>query len=451
MQKKIIVCITAVALVLLSGCGQNDTTLVTKTKVSKTPTTSAPSDNNPGGLCSNAKYKTELSSSGFGKLINAKLVGLDFESQENLWSKEGNDINTLSDLTCLEFLHIMEMQKDFDTLSALLGMNKLKVLWMDTPLLNFDTATGMPATQIKDASAISKLSTLIDLSLSGYRIGIFPSLAGLSNLKYLTLTNMYGIKGTSFLSGVKNLEELYLQDDDLSDLSGISKLKNLKNLTITGVAGASYKSLRPTQFDDISPLENLSNLELLNLSGTESAGETLKCQTENDEGKLSNLESLSGLVKLKKLTIACQPVSNLSSIANLVNLEELDLTAPTYDITAKERGSFGKVSNLASLSGLKKLKKLILTGQPIKDISPLADIKSLEEIVLSNTKVTDFSPLYSRPNLKKIDAYGALDLGGKCNKLMAGSSEARKCVDDSYVKCTELKAKFPAGVFNCLN
>jgi Leucine-rich repeat (LRR) protein len=54
------------------------------------------------------------------------------------------------------------------------------------------------------------------------------------------------------------------------------------------------------------------------------------------------------------------------------------------------------VSNLSILNGMTSLRKLLLNGVPLSDLTPLQSLK-LTQLLLSDTKGTDLSPLKEMP------------------------------------------------------
>lgn len=101
-------------------------------------------------------------------------------------------------------------------------------------------------------------------------------MAGLSNLRVLTLSENQGISNIGPLSGLTNLIELRLGANQISDLGPVAGLTGLTILTLHeneisdieplgGLANLTELSLRLNQVNDISPLAGLTNLSSLNL------------------------------------------------------------------------------------------------------------------------------------------------------------------------------------------
>jgi len=107
------------------------------------------------------------------------------------------------------------------------------------------------------------------------------------------------VSDISALSGLTNLEELYLSYTNVSDISALSGLTNLEVLGLSN-----------TQVSDISALSGLTNLKELDLSYT----------------NVSDISALSGLTNLKELDLYNTQVSDISALSGLTNLKELDLS-----------------------------------------------------------------------------------------------------------------------------
>ena len=62
-----------------------------------------------------------------------------------------------------------------------------------------------------------------------------------------------------------------------------------------------------------------------------------------------------------------------------------------------------KISDLAPLTELTRLKSLTLSGNQITDLRPLSGLTRLERLQLSNNQIADLTPLESLSNLKAFD------------------------------------------------
>ncbi len=134
----------------------------------------------------------------------------------------------------------------------------------------------------------------------------------LLNLYKKKIDDITEIKG---LEDLKNLETLYLENNNISEIKG---LENLKNLT--------YLNLKNNNISEIKGLENLKNLECLYLRNN----------------NIIEIEGLENITNLKNLDLRNNNISEIKGLENLKNLEDLDL----------------RNNNIAELKGLGNLRKL---------------------------------------------------------------------------------------------
>jgi internalin A len=85
---------------------------------------------------------------------------------------------------------------------------------------------------------------------------------------------------------------------------------------------------------DLQPLASLTNLESIEL----------------EDNRVSNIESLSGLIKLRELDVSINQISDIQPLAQLTKLNRLMLGK-------------NQIANLESLAGLKKLTILAILPQ----------------------------------------------------------------------------------------
>ncbi len=189
----------------------------------------------------------------------------------------------------------------------------------------------------------------------------------LKNLRVLILGGQWieswSITDLSPLSGLMNLTQLNLWQNQITDLSPLSGLVKLTELVLSG-----------NQITDLSPLSGLVNLTQLNLW----------------QNKITDLSPLSGLANLRQLDLNVNQITDLSPLLSLENLTQLDLSA-------------NKITDLSPLSGLENLTQIILWQNPISDLSPLSGLVNLTQLNLSRNQITDLSPLSGLLNLTQLD------------------------------------------------
>ena len=110
---------------------------------------------------------------------------------------------------------------------------------------------------------------------------------------------------------------------------------------------------------------------------------------DNESAPVSNLQALSELKNLRKLSIVNSAISDISALAGLTSLEHLIL-------------DYNQISDISPLAGLTSLYELSLWNNQIGDVSPLADLTSLHYLHLSNNQISDISPLARLTSLRTI-------------------------------------------------
>jgi Leucine-rich repeat (LRR) protein len=175
--------------------------------------------------------------------------------------------------------------------------------------------------------------------LCRYQVVTLEGIQALFNLRRLALCS--GIDSLGPVSQLYQLEELVIQDTQISDLSALTGLRNLKRLEIRG-----------SQVSDLSPLANLTRLETL--------------------------------------IVANSQVEDLKPLSNLTNLKRLFL----YN---------NQIRDIRPLAGLDKLEMLNLSDNQISDVMPLANKQFLLNLYLARNQVSDIRPLTTLPSLIGLD------------------------------------------------
>jgi internalin A len=99
------------------------------------------------------------------------------------------------------------------------------------------------------------------------------------------------------------------------------------------------------------------------------------------KNKISILPAfINRLSCLSKLVISDNPIEDLSSISSLINIKEFGC-------------SRSRVSNLSPISNLKKLEVLVCHSTLVNDLSPLTNLPNLQHLRCMRNKISDLSPL----------------------------------------------------------
>lgn len=199
--------------------------------------------------------KTQISDlSSLSHFIN--LTSLDIERTQV------SDINSLSHLTELTSLNIIDTPvRDISGLNKLDNLVSLKIGSTQLDMATFPQLTNLRALVLQGiqvcASDLISLSNLEDLTLYNAQISNMPSLAKLTNLENISIsdTSLCDIK---HLSDMKNIRSLTLLHTQVNDISHLTKLTDLEKLEI-------YDS----PLSDISCLKKLTNLKFIVLINTQ--------------------------------------------------------------------------------------------------------------------------------------------------------------------------------------
>ena len=198
------------------------------------------------------------------------------------------------------------------------------------------------------------------------------------------MTVSFSSKGITNLTGLEyatNLTFLQLRDNPISDFSPISSLINLESLNLVETGFSS---------SDLTILSPLRNLENLFLSNNEISDLTDIPEFPNllylglrDNGitTITPLGNLTNPTNLKILTLNVNEITNIGPLAAFTGLTDLYLAV-------------NKIRDVTPLESLTNLTtRLRLQKNRIRDVSPLATLTQLEELYLHNNQISDFSPL----------------------------------------------------------
>jgi Leucine Rich repeats (2 copies) len=203
------------------------------------------------------------------------------------------------------------------------------------PITNGDmlllTALAAPSSNISDLTGLECAENLTNLDLAHNSVSDLTPLAKLGKLEFLNLYSNTVISDIRPLSGLTNLQMLWLGENSISNFAPLSGLRNLTHLDIN---------------------RNL----------------------------ISDLRPLASLTNLKFLALQVNQIRDLTGLSGLTNLEYLDL-------------GWNLISDLSPLSGLPNLQKLLLASNSISDPAPLLGVPSLQEVDLQHNPIANSSAI----------------------------------------------------------
>jgi Leucine-rich repeat (LRR) protein len=200
---------------------------------------------------------------------------------------------------------------------------------------------------IQDIEALSPLSRLRLLNLSGTAISDLSPIRNLTELTDLNLsrTKVLDLNPLRYAAAIERFD---VSHTPVTDISVVQKMPKLK-----------YLNVRGTGAGDFTILTDLVEMRHLDLSGT----------------GLSSLDNLQNMMQLSELDLSRTSIQNLDGLKALADLAILDI-----DTT--------RVRSLAPLSGLQNLRVLRASGTSISDLQPLQKLPRLEKIYCDQTPIT---------------------------------------------------------------
>ncbi|WEV65830.1 leucine-rich repeat domain-containing protein [Bifidobacterium sp. ESL0764] len=201
--------------------------------------------------------------------------------------------------------------------------------------------------------------------------------------------NSVNLHQLKYLSKMGNL---FLSNDKISDLSNLSGLSQLTTLHLTDNAISNLSSLVPSpgslpqieelylddnQIQDLRPLASLTTMK------------TLKLKRNN----ISDITPLTTMTDIWALYLDNNQISNISSIthAHYQWIDQLGLSS-------------NKISDISALRDGTSITQLWLHSNQISDVSPLAGLTELKTLYIGTNHIYDISSL---KNLTSLDKNGA--------------------------------------------
>ncbi|WP_447408534.1 leucine-rich repeat domain-containing protein [Weissella confusa] len=295
------------------------------------------------------------------------LSGLEFATNLRALDLTGN---TITDITPLQHLHNLT--------DVSLRMNKASVMpdltpLAGTPVKSLNLVADDYGTQPDKMAGLAQLTSLEELEMQNNDLTTVPPVTNLPNLSYLGIA---GNKLTSVqgLAGMHQLTALKVGSNQLTDYTPIASLTNLTTLLIGN-----------NRSNDISMLRSLVNLQEATFSQmglTNNAVQVFSYMPKlvtlsidfNDQ--ISDLTPLAGLRQLQSLNFSKDQVADLTPLKQLTNLTDLSF-------------SNAQVANLAPLAGLTKLTSLNLLRNHVSDLSPLQNLQGLSYLNAKYQSVTN--------------------------------------------------------------
>ncbi len=245
-----------------------------------------------------------------------------------------------------------------------------------------------------DLSALEKLQDLKKVNMSGLPYTGKLDFSPLGKLKKLEELELWAVDTDySFLQPLNSLKVIKIYRASIEDLSCFREMKELKELIAERVDKV-----------DFGYLEGLNKLETLDIyfEYWEEGGEVpgtlpnlseliLECNFRPKEA--INISFLSGMEKLKGLSITNLPLQSLEPLRGLDNLVWLTLEYVYMDNIKLD---------VEPISKLKRLERLYIGKVELESVQALGSLGSLIMLTLDSTNVRDIEPLKGLENLRRL-------------------------------------------------
>lgn len=185
------------------------------------------------------------------------------------------------------------------------------------------------------------------------------------------------------------ITSLWVPNGGVSDLTGIGCLGNLKTLSIR-----DNWNQKQNEIISLKPLQGLKNLETLDI--------------DHNSIAFANLEEISVLTQLKKLSVTRSGLMSLKGIENLIGLEYLELQSNSLtrldgieNLTQLKtlRASENRLANVGNLAKLSNLEILNLGNNLVKGIKGVEYLHNLKSLTLDSNQLESIDEIKKLKNL----------------------------------------------------
>lgn len=341
-------------------------------------------------------------------------------------SLEGKGICSIEDLSIFKNLVSLTLKDtSVESLSPLADLHRLK----EVIILN----GGQPV--------IDSLTNLTNLK----RLVIYDSdvhnIEAVQELKNLTefFMSKCKVKNISALGDLKNLKSVAIQDCNIEDISALQKM-DLHDLTLEGTKVKSIPILSKNieelwldnnQIDDISSLKDLKNLYRLMLNNNKIRNiEPLRhlkklVDLEIQDNYVQDIEPISSLPKLMDLDVRGNPIKDFSCI----KLPALEYVALSGEVKGEDLGFLSKSRGLKSLT--------IVNTDLSKIINPIPALQSLETVRIDSCQMKTSDIFMNLTNLNSL-AIVDTDLSKIINPIPALQSLETVTINRCQLKTLDL-------------
>ena len=403
------------------------------------------------------------------------LTGLEYATNLQQAYLHYNSISDLSPLKDLSNLRVLTVQGNrIADISPLANLTNLVGIILGGlgggnlvsnlgPLANLTNLTqlALSSNMISDISPLANLTALQTLTLDDNRISNLTPLTNLTSLTGLSIGTDRGgnsVSDISPLAGLTSLTQLFLQDNSISDISDLGGLTNLRRLELqgnsitdisalvsnTGLSSGDIVDLRGNQLNETSISQHIPTLRSRGVAVTApdfvvisdagllaaiwasqgTQGDSRRVTTRYGLRRVTVIEaprnagisSLAGLeiaTLLRRVVLNGNSISDISPLVNARQLTTLELNDNRISDIPPLRGALtqlklngNRISDISLLEEMATLTSLDLGDNYVSDIAPLAGLTGLSELDLGGNRISDIAPL------ARLTGLSELDLGG---------------------------------------
>ena len=278
-----------------------------------------------------------------------------------------------SDMWSLTTLELPKEVRDLSDLAQCRGLTSLtlhEAYGIDFSVL--DQLTNLRTLNLSDCTvssggltAISSLTSLTELKLSGCALADISSLSSLKSLTVLDLSNNV-ISDISALSSMSQLTEVNLSSNSIGSISALAAAAGLETLDLSN-----------NQISSLTPLSNKASLKSLDVSNNQ----------------IADISALDTCTALETLTISNNQIADISALAELPSLGVLN-------------ADYNVIASLPDFSAAGALTRFSASNNALTDISGLGGLPILNYVNVDYNQISDLAPLLTCNNLVQVDVFG---------------------------------------------
>lgn len=348
----------------------------------------------------------------FQNLTSLTLIGQSFKDISEISALKNIQKISLIDTSVVSINSFKNLSKVNDlTISNAKSLQSVDGIEEMTKLVNLDlTDNG-----IVNIEGLNNLVNLETLDLSNNEIVTFPSINALQKLTVLTLNNNDITYLGTDLSGLSNLETFEARHNNITDISSLDDLTSLVTLDLSYNNLGDYDLVNGPDFSSLENAPNLENIylqfnDLTSIEGLRDKDIPLKKLVLNDN-LISNITPIANFTGLVELQLFNNNISDIDDLSGMINLIDIDLrnnlisdftdllTIPNVEFV-NLRGN--QITFIPDIKVWESIVSLNLHSNLISDTSGVEGSLSLEELIIANNGLEILSGISGMPYLENL-------------------------------------------------